>query len=530
MSKNLLNDLGIKVKGQKYRFVDSDLNFDENMTLPVGSNEMSNKPYKLDTLAENLNNNIKPQEESKIKQNVKKLLHHKAKESINDLTEKRNKLAENDITYKQLSEDISVYQSRVDKINNADVILFNQTNYKNQATLNTIKNQNKEMNQLELEIKEALIKNNYQTDDKILEQENNKLYNYVDPELIKKRYEELRNMRSLMYQQEIRNKHRNKIKSKLYHKIKKRQKTKLEEKILEQLTEVDPEAVKEYYEKKMSKRINERISLKHSMNKFNKTAKRYNFLYDPKLKESLMENYRNRDKLMEKVKNPYANDEDSDIGGEPGSDDEIEDSQNEEEENNESVEEEGDEEFEEDEDIENESQNKEEQIVKGNQILIDFNQKSNYTKGKKTGNSVFDMNFMKNSNEISKNVASILKKNKPDDDDISVNSNQEQTNSKEKIKNKVQFKLKAEKQELVKDKTEKSNGVMNYSSKIPSNSNILTSELIGNFADKYQVNKKTSYKLDLNEETKQELNNLSNFKDSDKYLKNILAENNEVST
>jgi hypothetical protein len=49
----------------------------------------------------------------------------------------------------------------------------------------------KDLNDLEKSLKDVLVKNKYDTDAKIIEEENKKLM-YVNPEELKKRYEDLR--------------------------------------------------------------------------------------------------------------------------------------------------------------------------------------------------------------------------------------------------------------------------------------------------------------------------------------------------
>ena len=74
-------------------------------------------------------------------------------------------------------------------------------------------------------INDILIRNNCISDDKILEQETKELKN-INPEELKRRYDELKKIRVRLLQKEIENKRKAKIKSKLYHKIKKNKKIK----------------------------------------------------------------------------------------------------------------------------------------------------------------------------------------------------------------------------------------------------------------------------------------------------------------
>ncbi len=83
----------------------------------------------------------------------------------------------------------------------------------------------KDLNDLEKSIKDVLVKNKYDKEAKIIEEENKKLM-YVNPEELKKRYEDLKKVRHLLLQKELENKRKSKIKSKLYNKKNKRKEKK----------------------------------------------------------------------------------------------------------------------------------------------------------------------------------------------------------------------------------------------------------------------------------------------------------------
>lgn len=556
MSGDLYKDLGLKVKGQKYRFVDTDANMDDDGFLPIENSSApqgetyslaninnKNKDNKIDTLTENFQNNITNRsgaEEANIKRTIKKLNQQTPKylkQTKTDITDKEERIAERQVTYENLTQDISTYQEKVNKINDADVVNFALTKFKNNTTLNSIK-QNSKLNSFEDAINKTLVKNKYETDEKILEEERNKLYASVNPEIIKQRYEELKKMRSLMYQQEIKNMHKNKIKSKLYHKIKKKQKQKQEDKLLEQLKEIDPEAVNEYLKKKMEQRVDERISLKHTLNKFNKTVKRYNLLYDPNVKESLMENYRKRDKLLEKVRNPNADEDDDD--------DEVDDDEEEENEEEDEYIDVDDEEIEdEDKDEDNEMENVDSKIDK-KQILIDFNEKKDKKKEKKDA-GVLGMNFMKKSNELSEQVNSLIKNTSGKDDNKKDSEEVEYSN-----KTKIQFKLGGNKKKdnkeekidinqkiLMNSKSERlgkleegneSKNTKDRKNSIDDRYNKLTSSMLNKIT--YEKNTKDSnnnYDLQLTENLVDEIVKENKNRDEENLLKSFLIENNEVS-
>ena len=124
------------------------------------------------------------------------------------------------------------------KINReADVLDFTTNNQNLSFSAKALINNSssaKDMNDLEKSIKDVLVKNKYDTDAKILEEENKKLM-YVNPEELKKRFEDLKKVKHLLFQKEIENKRKSKIKSKLYHKIKKKNKEREENHLLAQL-------------------------------------------------------------------------------------------------------------------------------------------------------------------------------------------------------------------------------------------------------------------------------------------------------
>ena len=225
------------------------------------------------------------------------------------------KLLERNTNYLSLNKEITSYQNKVKSLREADVIDFTQENKKNTrsigkkslkeiaSTVNNIskKEKNKNSNEFDTKINDILIKNKCISDDKILEAETQELKN-INPEELKRRYNELKQLRMRLLQKEIENKRKAKIKSKLYHKIQKNKKIKEENMLLEQLEQIDPEAVQEYLDKKKIDRVQERMQLKHSLNsKFQKTIKRYHFDRDQQVKEAIKDNFQLRDKLLQKI-------------------------------------------------------------------------------------------------------------------------------------------------------------------------------------------------------------------------------------
>ena len=231
------------------------------------------------------------------------------------------KIFERNTNYLSLNKEITSYQNKVKSLREADVVDFTQENKKNTrsigkkslkelaSTVNNIskKEKNKNSDEFDTKINNILVKNKCISDDKILEAETQELKN-INPEELKRRYNELKQLRMRLLQKEIENKRKAKIKSKLYHKIQKNKKIKEENMLLEQLEEIDPEAVQEYLDKKKVDRVQERMQLKHSLNsKFQKTIKRYHFDRDQQVKEAIKDNFQLRDKLLQKIQGKEDN-------------------------------------------------------------------------------------------------------------------------------------------------------------------------------------------------------------------------------
>ena len=225
------------------------------------------------------------------------------------------KRIERETSYLNIGNEISKYQPRVKAIREADVVDFTQDNKKSVRHIGsrTVKeiakniniNKNKKNKQikddLNSEIEKILKENNCVCDEQILNKEKEELKN-INPEELERRYKELRQIRSRLFQKEIENRRKAKIKSKLYHKIKKNKRIKEENDLLEQLGQIDPDAVENYLNKKRIDRVQERMQLKHSLNsKFQKTIKKYHFDKDQQVKEAIKDNFHLRDKLLEKI-------------------------------------------------------------------------------------------------------------------------------------------------------------------------------------------------------------------------------------
>ena len=245
----------------------------------------------------------------------------------NFLEKEEEKRLERETNYIKVEKEISIYQPKVKKLREADVVDFTQDDKKivrhiGERTIKEIaknknknKKNNKDLDDINTQIEKVLIENNCLSDQQIIDKEKEELKN-INPEELERRYNELRQIRTRLFQKEIENKRKAKIKSKLYHKIKKNKKIKEENDLLEQLGQIDPEAVQNYLDKKRIDRVQERMQLKHSLNsKFQKTIKKYHFDKDQQVKEAIKDNFQLRDKLLQKIEGKekendlYINDE-----------------------------------------------------------------------------------------------------------------------------------------------------------------------------------------------------------------------------
>ena len=381
----------------------------------------------------------------------------------NYLQKEEDKRIERETNYINVGNEVSKYQPRVKTIREADVVDFTQDNKKNvrhigertvkEIAKNTGKNKKKknETDDINAQIENILIENNCVSDQQVLDQEKEQLKN-INPEELQRRYNELRQIKTRLFQKEIENKRKAKIKSKLYHKIRKNKRVKEENELLEQLGQIDPEAVENYLNKKRIDRVQERMQLKHSLNsKFQKTIKKYHFDKDQQVKEAIKDNFHLRDKLLEKIE---GKENENDIE----ENEEIEDQEDDNEEKS------------------KEGINEEE----GQKVLVmNFEEQKEKNSGKKTIESdnkmgVFSMPFMKNAqdnldiqNKIEKlknklNNEEILDDyDKIEQEDIDENSsiddNKINNNKKNKDMNKIENKKNKKQITITKDTIKKIN-------------------------------------------------------------------------
>ena len=431
----------------------------------------------------------------------------------NYLQKEEDKKIERETNYINVGNKVSKYQPRVKTIREADVVDFTQDNKKNvrhigertvkEIAKNTGKNKKKkdEANDINAQIENILIENNCVSDQQVLDQEKEQLKN-INPEELQRRYNELRQIKTRLFQKEIENKRKAKIKSKLYHKIRKNKRVKEENELLEQLGQIDPEAVENYLNKKRIDRVQERMQLKHSLNsKFQKTIKKYHFDKDQQVKEAIKDNFHLRDKLLEKI--------------------EGKENENDIEEN---------EEIEEQEDYNEEKTKEGINEEEGQKVLLmNFEEKKEKNSGKKTIESdnkmgVFSMPFMKNAqdnldiqNKIEKlknklNNEEILDDyDKIEQEDIDENSsiddNTINNNKKNKELNKIENKKNKKQITITKDTIKK----INENTKKINESN--------------DNNKKLNVKFD--NETLQQMIDEENIKEDINNFNQFLVENDE---
>ena len=311
-------------KSQKINFSDVFKTFQRNIKNETSRANLS-RAVKNFGISEN-ENEYKENEDENNKNKLKNDK-RKKKEKINRIVnnykeQKEEKKLEREASYLAVGEKITGYQGKVKSLREADVVDFTQDDPKKirhvgQKSLKEIASSNKgnkkgkknSDDDMNSKINQILINNNCITDDKILEQEQKELKN-INPEELKRRYDELKQIRARLLQKGMENKRKAKIKSKLYHKIKKNKKIKEENDLLEQLGQIDPEAVQEYIEKKKIDRVQERMQLKHSLNsKFQKTIKRYHFDKDQQVKEAIKDNFQLRDKLLQRIQGKENDDD-----------------------------------------------------------------------------------------------------------------------------------------------------------------------------------------------------------------------------
>ena len=394
---------------------------------------------------------------------------------FNDIKDRVLERTEN---YNSLNKDISKYQKKVKENREADIIDFTQENDKiirkiSKKTVKEIAKGIKEENNFEKSINNILINNKCDTDEKILENENNELMK-IDPEESKRRFLQLRRYRALALQKEIENQRKNRIKAKLYHKIKKSREQKEEKAILEQLQSIDKEAVEKYLEKKKMDRAKERMTLKHSINsKFLQTVKRYHIDKDKQGKENIKENYKIRDQLMKKVKG----------------------------ENSESESENFEYENEENENEESEDNNNEENNNNNNNLIIDFGDKkkkkeNNKKEDENFDSGVFNMPFMKKA-EKNQSLQDEIKdiKNKMKNEDDYFEESELESNSDSSSSEKEKNEKKEEKKEKNKSK-EKESKIKKLTNITSSDINKISTEA-KNILDSYE-NKNESQNIKIN--------------------------------
>jgi len=88
---------------------------------------------------------------------------------------------------------------------------------------------------LEKQVQEELNKQGLHSEKDLKERELESLTNVVSPDQLEQRYQQIAQMKHLLFRQEHKNRRISKIKSKLYHKLKKREKDREEKKLIDYL-------------------------------------------------------------------------------------------------------------------------------------------------------------------------------------------------------------------------------------------------------------------------------------------------------
>lgn len=156
---------------------------------------------------------------------------------------------------------------------------------------------------LERQIQEELARQGLHSERDLKQREAESLKSNVTPEQLEQRYNQMAQMKSLLFRQELKNRRISKIKSKLYHKLKKREKDREEKKLIDYLEQIDPEAAEAYRLKEEQKKVEERLKLRHSSNnKFSKTLKRFGGMENEGLKEAFNDMMKEKNALKARTK------------------------------------------------------------------------------------------------------------------------------------------------------------------------------------------------------------------------------------
>ena len=191
--------------------------------------------------------------------------------------------------------------------------------------------ENQASSKLEKQIQEELQKQGLHSEKDLKNMEFEAL-KHVSPDQLEQRYQQIAQMKHLLFRQEHKNRRISKIKSKLYHKLKKRDKEREEKKLIEYLETIDPEAAENYRMKEEHKKVEERLKLRHSSNnKFSKTLKRFGGMENDNVREAFNEmiqeknNLKSRTRTVQQTKkNAYGSDDSYASSDEEGSEDDEE--------------------------------------------------------------------------------------------------------------------------------------------------------------------------------------------------------------
>lgn len=417
---NVKGDLKIKEAKKKGKmYFDTSTNIAENERNLHNSNQVH-----FNDVMKAFTSQVTETEKAHIGKSIKTFAQTKNKNKVeikfNDTTER---VLERTKNYEALVEDITKYQPKVKESREADIIDFtgDKLSIANR-TAKQIASTYKEETQMEKSIKQILIANHCDKEEEMIKVENAQMLR-LTPEEMEKKYNEIRKVKSLLFQKQLKDQRKKKIKSKLFHKINKKRQEKEENEVFKQLEEIDPEAVQKYLQKKQKDRARERIELKHSFNsKFSKTVKRYHLDKNQQAKEAIKENYQLRDRLLQKVKGEEEADGDEDESGKDVNDDDDLEIDEDGEDEVLSDDDEGDDKHKENDDIE----------IDENNLLINFEEKKEKRKKNKEFNKegdsgLFSMKFMQKRNDENNNEMKQKIKNALNDMDIDESLKEEES-------------------------------------------------------------------------------------------------------
>ncbi|CAG8470267.1 16827_t:CDS:10 [Acaulospora morrowiae] len=222
--------------------------------------------------------------------------------------------------YEGTKKDITKWEPIVKHNREAEHLIFPlNPNPQHQPTNNTLAGTFQPSTNLEKEVDSILIESGVKEKD--LQQYEELQLHKLSVEEVSSRRKELRMMRELMFQEEIKAKRIAKIKSKAYRKIRKKEKEKNRLK-LDELIELDPEAARKEQLKLETARAQERMTLKHkNTSKWAKQILKHGN-NDQGSRQAIAEQLQRHEELKRKIHDLSSDEESSDVQSDEYNDDE----------------------------------------------------------------------------------------------------------------------------------------------------------------------------------------------------------------